>query len=86
MLIKYILLENLFKPIVSFINGFILFTSLLHFHLQSFVFVTDLNDKQQQQQTAIWELIKTEVAYIKTLKVVTDVGIILLNLLYLVIL
>ncbi|XP_060517606.1 pleckstrin homology domain-containing family G member 5 isoform X2 [Cylas formicarius] len=32
----------------------------------------ELNDKQQQQQTALWELIKTEVAYIKTLKVVTD--------------
>ncbi|XP_072388521.1 uncharacterized protein [Diabrotica undecimpunctata] len=32
----------------------------------------DLNEKQQQQQTALWELIKTEVAYIKTLKVVTD--------------
>ncbi|CAG9814235.1 unnamed protein product, partial [Phaedon cochleariae] len=33
---------------------------------------SDLNEKQQQQQTALWELIKTEVAYIKTLKVVTD--------------
>ncbi|ENN78682.1 hypothetical protein YQE_04854, partial [Dendroctonus ponderosae] len=33
---------------------------------------SDLNDRQQQQQTALWELIKTEVAYIKTLKVVTD--------------
>ncbi|KAK5646254.1 hypothetical protein RI129_004718, partial [Pyrocoelia pectoralis] len=33
---------------------------------------TDLNEKLQQQQTALWELIKTEVAYIKTLKVVTD--------------
>ncbi|XP_056648248.1 pleckstrin homology domain-containing family G member 5 isoform X1 [Diorhabda sublineata] len=32
----------------------------------------DLNEKLQQQQTALWELIKTEVAYIKTLKVVTD--------------
>ncbi|CAG9855895.1 unnamed protein product [Phyllotreta striolata] len=32
----------------------------------------DLNEKQQQQQTALWELIKTEIAYIKTLKVVTD--------------
>ncbi|XP_050307638.1 pleckstrin homology domain-containing family G member 5 isoform X2 [Anthonomus grandis grandis] len=32
----------------------------------------DLNERQQQQQTALWELIKTEVAYIKTLKVVTD--------------
>lgn len=30
-------------------------------------------EKLQQQQTAIWELIKTEVAYIRTLKVVTDV-------------
>lgn len=33
---------------------------------------SELNDRQQQQQTALWELIKTEVAYIKTLKVVTD--------------
>ncbi|XP_074040485.1 uncharacterized protein isoform X2 [Leptinotarsa decemlineata] len=33
---------------------------------------SDLTEKQQQQQTALWELIKTEVAYIKTLKVVTD--------------
>ncbi|CAH1127821.1 unnamed protein product [Ceutorhynchus assimilis] len=33
---------------------------------------SDLSEKQQQQQTALWELIKTEVAYIKTLKVVTD--------------
>lgn len=32
----------------------------------------DLTDKQQQQQTVLWELIKTEVAYIKMLKVVTD--------------
>lgn len=31
-------------------------------------------DKLQQQQTALWELIKTEVAYIRTLKVVTDVS------------
>ncbi|GLV48672.1 dynein axonemal intermediate chain 2 [Carabus blaptoides fortunei] len=32
---------------------------------------SDLTERQQQQQTAIWELISTEVAYIKTLKVVT---------------
>ncbi|XP_011148165.1 pleckstrin homology domain-containing family G member 5 isoform X2 [Harpegnathos saltator] len=31
-----------------------------------------LSEKQQQQQTALWELTQTEVAYIKTLKVVTD--------------
>ncbi|XP_076231940.1 pleckstrin homology domain-containing family G member 5 isoform X1 [Calliopsis andreniformis] len=31
-----------------------------------------LTEKQQQQQTALWELAQTEVAYIKTLKVVTD--------------
>ncbi|XP_014218570.1 pleckstrin homology domain-containing family G member 5 isoform X2 [Copidosoma floridanum] len=31
-----------------------------------------LSDKQQHQQTAIWELVETEAAYIKTLKVVTD--------------
>lgn len=34
-----------------------------------------LSEKQQQQQTALWELAQTEVAYIKTLKVVTDVSI-----------
>lgn len=33
-----------------------------------------LSEKQQQQQTALWELAQTEVAYIKTLKVVTDVS------------
>jgi len=33
-----------------------------------------LSEKQQQQQTALWELAATEVAYIKTLKVVTDVS------------
>ncbi|XP_036148214.1 pleckstrin homology domain-containing family G member 5 isoform X2 [Monomorium pharaonis] len=31
-----------------------------------------LSEKQAQQQTALWELAETEVAYIKTLKVVTD--------------
>ncbi|XP_034941032.1 pleckstrin homology domain-containing family G member 5-like [Chelonus insularis] len=31
-----------------------------------------LTEKQQQQQTALWELAQTELAYIKTLKVVTD--------------
>ncbi|XP_015429523.1 PREDICTED: pleckstrin homology domain-containing family G member 5 [Dufourea novaeangliae] len=31
-----------------------------------------LSEKQQQQQTALWELAQTEVAYIRTLKVVTD--------------
>lgn len=34
----------------------------------------DLNEKQRQQQTVLWELITTEVAYIKMLKVVTDVS------------
>lgn len=33
-----------------------------------------LSEKQSQQQTALWELAETEVAYIKTLKVVTDVS------------
>lgn len=33
-----------------------------------------LSEKHQQQQTALWELAQTEVAYIKTLKVVTDVS------------
>lgn len=36
-----------------------------------------LSEKQQQQQTALWELAQTEVAYIKTLKVVTDVSILI---------
>lgn len=36
-----------------------------------------LSEKQQQQQTALWELAQTEIAYIKTLKVVTDVSYIL---------
>lgn len=36
--------------------------------------VSDMPEKLQQQQAALWELIKTEVAYIKTLKVVTDVS------------
>ncbi|XP_074097036.1 uncharacterized protein LOC141526129 [Cotesia typhae] len=31
-----------------------------------------LTEKQQQQQTALWELAQTELAYIKTLKVVAD--------------
>ncbi|XP_012288228.1 pleckstrin homology domain-containing family G member 5 [Orussus abietinus] len=31
-----------------------------------------LSEKQQHQQTVLWELAQTEVAYIKTLKVVTD--------------
>ncbi|XP_015835650.1 pleckstrin homology domain-containing family G member 5 isoform X2 [Tribolium castaneum] len=33
---------------------------------------SELNEKQQQQQTALWELITSEVSYIRTLKVVTD--------------
>lgn len=36
--------------------------------------LTDMPERLQQQQTALWELIKTEVAYIRTLKVVTDVS------------
>ncbi|KAJ9582072.1 hypothetical protein L9F63_003574, partial [Diploptera punctata] len=34
--------------------------------------VGELNEKQRQQQTAIWELLATEVAYIRTLKVITN--------------
>lgn len=37
---------------------------------------SQLSEKQQQQQTALWELTQTEVAYIKTLKVVTDVSVV----------
>jgi len=33
-----------------------------------------LSEKHTQQQTALWELAETEVAYIKTLKVVTNVS------------
>ena len=33
-----------------------------------------LSEKYQHQQTALWELLQTEVAYIRTLKVVTDVS------------
>lgn len=34
-----------------------------------------LTERQQQQQTAIWELVETEVTYIHTLRVLTDVSI-----------
>lgn len=34
-----------------------------------------LTERQQQQQTAIWELVETEVTYIHTLRVLTDVRI-----------
>ncbi|XP_065215741.1 pleckstrin homology domain-containing family G member 5 isoform X2 [Planococcus citri] len=33
---------------------------------------TSLAERQQQQQTAIWELVETEVTYIHTLRVLTD--------------
>lgn len=33
-----------------------------------------LPERVQHQQTAVWELVHTEVAYIHTLKVVTDVS------------
>ncbi|XP_069690836.1 pleckstrin homology domain-containing family G member 5-like isoform X2 [Periplaneta americana] len=32
----------------------------------------ELNEKHRQQQTAIWELLSTEIAYIRTLKVITN--------------
>ena len=32
-----------------------------------------LNEKAKSQQTALWELVETEVAYIRTLKVIQDV-------------
>ena len=35
---------------------------------------SDLNEKLRNQQTALWELIATEFAYIKTLKVIQDVS------------
>lgn len=34
---------------------------------------SSLSEREQHQQTAVWELVHTEVAYIHTLKVVTDV-------------
>lgn len=34
-----------------------------------------LPERVQQQQTAIWELIQTELAYIRSLKIVNDVSI-----------
>ena len=39
--------------------------------------VTDwerLPERQRQQQNAIWELVYTEVTYLRTLKVITDVS------------
>jgi hypothetical protein len=33
-----------------------------------------LGEKERGQQTAIWELITTELAYIRTLKVIQDVS------------
>ena len=35
---------------------------------------TALPERQRQQQNAIWELVQTEVAYLRTLKVITDVS------------
>ena len=32
------------------------------------------DERVMSQQTAIWELVKTEVAYIRTLKVIQDVS------------
>jgi hypothetical protein len=34
----------------------------------------ELNEKHRQQQTAIWELLSTEIAYIRTLRVITNVS------------
>lgn len=33
-----------------------------------------LSEKGRSQQTALWELVETEVAYIRTLKVIQDVS------------
>ena len=33
-----------------------------------------LSEKGRSQQTALWELVETEVAYIRTLKVIQDVN------------
>lgn len=34
----------------------------------------DISERTIQQQTAIWELVETEVVYLKTIKVITDVS------------
>ena len=34
-----------------------------------------LSERLKAQQTALWELISTELAYIRTLKVIQDVGV-----------
>lgn len=36
----------------------------------------DMTEKNIQQQTAIWELVETEVVYLRTIKVITDVSLI----------
>jgi len=33
-----------------------------------------LSERGRQQQTAIWELVETEVIYLRTIKVITDVS------------
>ena len=33
-----------------------------------------MSERGRQQQTAIWELVETEVVYLKTVKVITDVS------------
>ncbi len=38
-----------------------------------------LGERARSQQTAIWELVETEVAYIRTLKVIQDVSRLQLN-------
>ena len=44
---------------------------------QAIVGVTaDMSERTRQQQTAIWELVETEVVYLKTIKVITDVSIV----------
>jgi hypothetical protein len=34
---------------------------------------SEMSERGRQQQTAIWELVETEVVYLKTVKVITDV-------------
>jgi hypothetical protein len=64
-----------FKPIVKINYSFFTVLFSLENDWRNIVENSELlSEKQQQQQTALWELAQTEVAYIKTLKVVTDVS------------
>jgi pleckstrin domain-containing family G protein 5 len=62
---------------------YILFSSFLNRFPEDFQLESDwteivadasrLSERKRQQQTAIWELIQTEAAYIETIEVITKV-------------